>query len=181
MTVKRIISDINEIPEEDAVHLLGGLFEHSPWIVRETWRGAPFASVRSLHDALCDTLDAASEARQIALIRAHPDLVGPASNSGTLTPESTGEQQAAGLGPGNLSAEDVETFRRLNGEYRERFGFPFVICARDNGKASILAGFATRLQHDRDTERLTALAEIKRIAWRRLTDLVDNDPTVGSQ
>lgn len=181
MITKRTLSEINELSDDDAVDVLGGIFEHSPWIVGETWLRAPFTSVEAFHAALCATLDDAAETKQLDLIRSHPDLVGNAAISGTLTRESTAEQRAAELGPDDLSAEDVETFQRLNREYRERFGFPFVICARENRKASILAGFATRLGNNQDTERLTAIAEIKRIAWYRLTDLVDNVVNTGGE
>jgi OHCU decarboxylase len=173
---KHTISDINTLSDDDAIALLGGLFEHSPWIVRETWVHSPFASVESLHAALCQTLRSATGEHQLALIRAHPDLVGRAALAGTLTRESTGEQRAAGLGPDDLTPHDVDTFRRYNAAYQERFGFPFVICARENRKGSILAGFETRLDNDPETERQTALGEIERIAWYRLTDLVENDP-----
>ena len=114
--------------------------------------------------------------RQLALIRAHPDLVGRAAMAGTLTQESTGEQRAAGLGPDDLTPDDVATFMRSNEAYKEKFGIPFVICARENRKASILAAFPVRLGHDPETERETALREIERIGWYRLIDLVDNDP-----
>jgi 2-oxo-4-hydroxy-4-carboxy-5-ureidoimidazoline decarboxylase len=181
MTAKHAISGINTLSEDAAVDVLGELFEHSPWIVRETWRRGPFESVEALHAAMCATLEDAEEARQLDLIRAHPDLVGKAARSGTLTRESTAEQRAADLEPDDLSVEEVETFQRLNREYRERFGFPLVICARENRKASILAGFASRMGHNRDTERLAAMAEIKRIAWYRLTDLVDNDVNTGDE
>ncbi|MDQ3657546.1 MAG: urate oxidase [Chloroflexota bacterium] len=173
---RQTIGAINALAEDDAVELLGGLFEHSPWIVRDTWPRAPFASVERLHAALCETLRSAPRDRQIALIGAHPDLVGRAALAGTLTRESTAEQQAAGLGPDDLTADDIERFTRSNAEYQARFGFPFVICARANRKASILAGFERRLGNDSDTERRTALAEIERIAWYRLADLVENDP-----
>jgi len=168
------ISAINALTTDEAVELLGGIFEHSPWIVRETWPRAPFGSVEDLHAALCHTVRAASRDRQRALIGAHPDLVGQAAIAGTLTRESTGEQRVAGLGPGDLTADDIARFRRYNAAYRDRFGFPFVICARENRKASILAGFERRLGNDPETEREAALAEIERIAWHRLTDLVEN-------
>lgn len=181
MTAKRTIAEVNALTEDEAVDVLGGLFEHSPWIVREAWRDAPFPSVEALHAANCATLDASPEERQIALIRAHPDLVGRAAMSGALTRESTAEQRTARLGRDDLSPEDVEAFLRRNAAYRQRFGFPFVICAREYRKASILAAFAVRLEHDRHTERVVALTEIKRIAWNRLTDLVDNDPITGGK
>jgi len=175
------ISDINALTADDAVERLGGLFEHSPWLVRETWPEGPFATVEDVHVALCQTLQSASADRQLALINAHPDLVGRAALAGTLTRASAGEQRAAGLGPEDLSAGDAERFTRYNTEYQARFGFPFVICARENRKASILAGFERRLGNDYETERRTALTEIERIAWYRLADLVENDPPLNGE
>ena len=177
------LTALNTMPAEDAVALLGGVFEHSPWIVAQTWPQAPFDSLDSLHRALVETVDAAPANRQIDLIKAHPDLVGRAARAGTLTRESTAEQGAAGLGPDNLTPADVAAFNDLNAAYKARFGFPFVICARENRKASILAGFEARLPNDPETEQLAALREIARIAWYRLVDLVEDDltsvPTTG--
>jgi 2-oxo-4-hydroxy-4-carboxy-5-ureidoimidazoline decarboxylase len=113
---------------------------------------------------------AAPVERQVALIRAHPDLVGRAALAGTLTPESAGEQAAAGLD--RLTPDEVATFTQLNATYRDRFGFPFVICARGNKKESILAGFDGRLDNTREREIATALDEIAKIAHFRLLDIV---------
>ena len=169
---KVLLAEVNDMTTEDAVALLGGVFEHSPWIVAETWPQAPFPSVNTLHAALVATVERASAERQLDLIREHPDLVGRAAQAGTLTRESTAEQRAAGLGPDDLTVEDVTAFTRFNAEYQAKFGFPFVICARENKKASILAGFESRLPNDAETEREAALREIARIAWYRLHDLV---------
>ena len=46
---------------------LGSLFEGSPWIAAETWPGRPFGSADQLHAALCATMRAAPEERQVAL------------------------------------------------------------------------------------------------------------------
>ena len=102
--------------------------------------------------------------------RAHPDLVGKAALAGTLTPESTREQSSAGLD--RLSAEEIATFTRLNQAYKDKFGFPFVICARQNKKDSILAGFARRLDNSRAEEIAAALGEIAKISYLRLLDKV---------
>ena len=87
--------------------------------------------------------------RQVALIQAHPDLAGKAAIAGELTAESAREQSSAGLS--RLTPEQFATFTRLNQAYREKFGFPFVICAREHSAANILEHFATRLEHPRDT------------------------------
>ena len=57
----------------------------------------------------------------------------------------------------------------------EKFGFPFVICARENRKEAILAAFPVRLAHTREQEIAAALAEIAKIARLRLRDAVTEE------
>jgi OHCU decarboxylase len=104
------------------------------------------------------------------LIRAHPDLVGRAALSGTLTQSSTNEQAAAGLN--KLTPEEVTLFQKQNEAYRKKFDFPFVICARLNKKEAIIEGFSQRLQNSREEEIQAALHEIFKIAELRLRDLI---------
>jgi len=168
----RSLTDVNQLDTDAAVKLLGGVFEHSPWIVRDTWPQRPFPSVSALHSALCATVERASEEEQRALIQAHPDLGGEAALRGSLTKDSTAEQRAAGLGADDLAPDEIAAFTRLNAAYRAKLGFPFVICAREHKKAAILEGFATRLEHDSAAELAAARREVERIAWYRLADLV---------
>lgn len=170
MSKQLTLQEINALDQESFVTALGSLFEGPPWIVRQAWYARPFASLTELHQALCTVMYQAAVERQVALILAHPDLVGRAALAGTLTPESTNEQASVGLD--RLSTQEIATFMRLNQTYRDRFGFPFVICVRENKKESILAGFATRLQHSRNREIETALDEIARICWYRLRDTI---------
>ena len=167
------IERINSLGREAFVDAFGSLFEGSPWIASEAWEDGPFESMAEMHETLCEVMYGASRERQLELIRAHPNLVGRAALAGTLSRESTGEQAAAGLD--RLSPDDIAEFNQLNAEYKERFGFPFVICARENKKESILAGFATRLHNTTDEEIITALGEIAKIAWYRLLDVAEGD------
>ena len=172
-TVERGLLEINNLNQAEFVSRLGFLFEGSPWVAERTWAKRPFHSFEELHNALCAEMYGASLDYKLGLINAHPDLVGKAALEGTLTRHSTGEQASAGLD--SLSADEVVKFSRLNGEYRERFGFPFIICVRENKKESILAGFATRLNNSREQEIDTALAEIAKIARLRLLDTIQDD------
>ena len=169
------VDEVNALDRDAFVAAVGHVFEHSPWIAERAWERRPFADVDALHAALVAAMYAAAEGERLALIRAHPDLVGRAARAGSLTPSSTREQAGAGLDA--LSAEEVATFDRYNAEYRERFGFPFVICARENRKESILRAFPERLRHSRDEEVSTALAEIAKIARFRLLDVVAPNPS----
>ena len=172
MSPSHSIDEINSRQREDFVRLIGPVFEHSPWIAEAAWKTRPFKDLDALHKALCETVAQSSEDKQLALIRAHPDLVGRAALAGTLTASSTSEQASAGLN--ELSAEEVAAFQKYNATYREKFGFPFVICARLNKKEAILNAFPVRLQHPREQEIKTALEEIGKIAYLRLRDIIQS-------
>lgn len=160
------VAELNLLPGENFTRTLGSVFEHSPWVAARTAGARPFESREQLSAALCQTVQQATEEEKLALIRAHPDLVGRA----VLTQESETEQASAGLG--ELSRDDAELFQDYNRAYHERFGFPFVICARLNKKEAILRAFPERLQNSREKEIETALGEIYKIAELRLRDLI---------
>ena len=172
MELKRAhsLDELNSLPREEFVRIVGPVFENSPWIAKETWLKRPFVDLAQVHSALCETIRGASEGKQLALIRAHPDLVDRAALAGTLTAESNREQASAGLN--SLTSAEIATFQEMNRAYREKFGFPFVICARLNKKEAILIGFHERLQHSQAEEVKSALAEIEKIAYLRLQDIV---------
>lgn len=158
---------LNALTREKFTEIVGPVFEHSPWVAEQTWAQRPFENRTYLHAALCKTVADADESAKLALIRAHPDLVGGA----TLTEESKGEQTSAGLG--DLSRREVDMFQKYNRQYREKFGFPFVICARLNKKEAILEAFPRRLQNSAEQEKQTALDEIYKIAELRLETIVE--------
>lgn len=164
------LSKLNTETLEGFLSACGSLFERSPWVAARTWPRKPFASREELHGELVSTMQNASREEKISLICSHPDLVGRLADGSSLSEMSAREQAAAGLD--SLSAEEVTLFRAYNREYRDAFGFPFVICARENRKEAILRAFPERLGHTQEEEIVTALAEIAKIAWLRLQDAV---------
>src|ERR1700679_3154854 len=166
------LEELNVLGQDGFVCRVGPVFEHSPWIAEAAWSKRPFADSESLRHALCETVDHAADAKKLALIRAHPDLAGRAALTRTLTRESAHEQTAAGLN--RLSPEEIIFFKERNAAYQEKFGFPFVICARLNKKEAMLQGLELRLKNSREVEVETALAEIFKIAELRLHDLIGN-------
>lgn len=164
------LAALNAAEPPKALERCRGFFEHSPWIVERALTERPFATLRDFHAACMCAVADADEAEQIALIQAHPDLVGRLAREGRLTAESAREQTAAGLDA--LTESEIESFERYNAEYRAKFGFPFVICARRNRKKAILTAFPLRLGNDRETEIETALEQISEIAWLRMSDAI---------
>lgn len=167
------VRDLNALDQEEFVAALAPAIEGPPWAIAALWERRPFADVAHLRDELRRIILNAPREWQVALLRAHPDLVGRAALAGTLSAASANEQAAAGLD--QLTGAEIAEFQRLNGLYKRTFDFPFVICARENKKEAILAGFHARLGHDRDQEILLALEEVAKICALRLPALVVDD------
>ena len=147
----------------------GRVYEHSPWIAQRAFDARPpggFASLAALHGALVATVGSATRDEQLLLLRAHPDLAGVEAAAGTLTTDSTHEQDVAGLNA--LSADEVARLRALNARYRDTFGFPFIIAARNNTKPAIYGTLEARLHNTADMELRNALAQVGEIARLRL-------------
>lgn len=151
--------------EDDFVARYGAVFESSPWVAEAAFAQAPFAGVAELHEAMVAAVRGAPREQQLELIRAHPELAGRAA----MTDASTREQASVGLDA--LSVGELERWRELNRDYRERFGFPLVVCVREHTKDSLLAWAGERLGNDPEVEMEIALEEIAKIARLRLDDL----------
>lgn len=166
------LAELNQLDRAAFVALLGGVFEHSPWVAEAAFAARPFADRAALHAAMCAAVDAAGEAAQLALIRAHPQLAGKAAIADDLTAASRSEQHGAGLD--RCSPEEFARIRTLNAAYQQRFGFPFILAVRGHSRASILAAMATRLDNPPSVEFAEALRQIERIASFRLADLIQD-------
>lgn len=150
----------------------GGVYEHSPWIAEAAFDAgitcSP-AAAEQLAEPLAAIVDRSSREARLALLRAHPELVGKLAVTGSLTSESRSEQSSAGLD--RCSAEEFAEFQRLNERYNSTFGFPFIIAVRGLTRADILAAFRRRVDNDPEAEFATALGEVHRIARLRLAAL----------
>ncbi|MDH3531402.1 MAG: 2-oxo-4-hydroxy-4-carboxy-5-ureidoimidazoline decarboxylase [Gammaproteobacteria bacterium] len=154
-------------PASDFVARYGAVYEHSPWVAERAEQVVTAGDdIEVIARVMADCVDNAAMQQQLELIRAHPDLAGKAQVAGELTEHSGSEQSSAGLD--QCSAEEYERFQLLNRQYRDKFGFPFIMAVRDRSRAEILAAFEARLGNDPATEFETALAEIHKIAGLRL-------------
>ncbi|AHD10689.1 allantoinase PuuE [Phaeobacter gallaeciensis] len=155
------------------VEAYGGIFEHSPWIAdraHDLELGPAHDRAAGLHNALCRMFRSASEEERLGVLTAHPDLAGKLAAAKRLTAESTNEQASVGLDA--LTDAERTRFTQLNTAYVEKHGFPFIIAVRDHDKASILAAFERRIDHDRASEFAEACRQVERIAEFRLKDLL---------
>lgn len=164
------LEQLNAMSTDAFVAALSGIFEHSPWVAEAAALERPFRGVDALHRTMKDAVESAGDARQLALINAHPELAGKAAVRGELTAESTREQSGAGLD--RCTQEEFDKLQRLNRAYREKFGFPFIFAVRGYDRHGIIANFEARVDHSRDEELRANLEQIYRIARFRLDDLI---------
>jgi 2-oxo-4-hydroxy-4-carboxy-5-ureidoimidazoline decarboxylase len=165
------LANLNAGERDGFVAALGGIFENAPWVAERVHAERPFASVAELHGAMMKAVGAASEAEQLALIRGHPELGSKVARAVAMTAESRREQGSLGLD--RLSEKELARFERLNAAYRQRFGFPFIICVRRHTRDSVLGEFERRLGNSPEMERAAALEEIGHITRLRLVEAVD--------
>ena len=177
------LEQLNAASPAEALQMLDGLYEHSPWIAEAALQLRPFRSLAQLKYAMVQVLNGAGMERQLELIRAHPELAGKAMVAQALTAESTNEQSQAGLT--HCTPEEFARIQQLNADYNARFGFPFILAVRGPrgtglSRQEIIATFARRLSNHPDFERAEALRNIHRIAEIRLNDKFGAEPVLGN-
>ncbi|KAK3594547.1 hypothetical protein CHS0354_023603 [Potamilus streckersoni] len=172
------ISEVNRMPYEQFISIFGNVVEHCSLCAAAVWCQRPFSDVSQLHEAMSTFLDQQPLAGKEGVLRLHPDLAGKLAQSRGLTSDSAKEQTSAGLF--DMTEKERQTMNNLNQEYKEKYGFPFVICARENKKEAILKGLETRLKNNSEEEALTGVAEVKKICRLRLLDIVDPSSSTKS-
>ena len=182
--MKVSLEQVNHASATDALTLLDGLYEHSPWIAEKALAARPFKSLAHLKHVMTQVVDQAGRDTQIQLVRAHPELAGKAMVSQSLTAESSNEQSTAGLT--NCTPQELASIVQLNSDYNAKFGFPFVLAvrgARATGltRQQIITTFERRLRNHPDHELGECLRNIHRIVEIRLNDKFGVQPTLGHE
>ena len=166
----------SQMDKETFVDTFGGVFENSPFIAERAHdleMGPAHDSAIGMHSLLCRVFRTASHQERLGVLRAHPDLAGRLAAARRLGRDSQAEQQSAGLDA--LSEAERKKFALLNGEYVKRHGFPFIIAVKGLDRQQILAAFQERISKDTDVEFETACAQVERIAFLRLADMLDQE------
>ena len=165
------LAALNAMSREQFTAAVGSTFEHSPWVAEQAWAARPFARVEALHAAMLDVVRHAPRRVQVDFLCAHPELAGREAQAGTMTTDSVREQRSAGLDA--LARHELDEMKRLNGEYRSRHGFPFIIAARRHTKDQIFSEMRRRAAaSDSEGELGAALEQIGHITKLRLGALV---------
>ena len=158
---------ISKMSREQFVAVLGGIFEHAPWVAERAWESRPFRTRAALHESMMEVVRQASPELQLALLRGHPDL----ATRQRVTDYSAQEQRGAGLD--QLTDAEYAAFMADNKAYSDKFGFPFILAVKGKSKEQIVSAMQERTGNDEATEKQTAFVEIRKITGFRLEQLLE--------
>lgn len=168
---------LNTCSTEQFLAAMDIVWENAPWVGQYAVRNRPYPSMDALHAEMLAAIQALPQKELLAFFAGHPELGGELARCGAMTAASVREQGLWGLE--RLEHQHAQEWDHYNLLYRERFGFPFILCIRQHNLASALQAFQTRLRNDQATEIHNALQEIAAISRLRLHDaaLVTSAPT----
>ena len=165
------MSRVDTMADREFINLLGGIYEHSPWVAEAVVNSRPFGDRDVLQQAMKSVVESASDEQKLNLLKAHPEFAGKAATEGQLSESSSAEQSRLSLH--NLPSEQHRQMQHYNKCFVEKFGFPGIVAVRLNRSIEeIFTQFDRRLQNDPGTEVEQALEQVHAIVEFRLHDLV---------
>ena len=169
------LSDVNAMDEPTFARTFGGLVEFAPWMLQRAYAARPFADTLALRAAFHDALLTGDDTEQTQLMKSFVDL----GSEADTTTAYVADHDDAGLG--GLEETDRDRVHALSIAYREKFGFPLIVSARDVERyEKVLASGWSRMANTLAMERASALIEIAGIANYRFDDLVANANPIAS-
>jgi len=159
------INSINQLNKSDFLSIFGNIFEKTEWIAEKVFDLKPFKSIDDLFSRMINQYENCDKEQILIILNSHPEL----AVEKKLTKDSSNEQSGASLN--ECTFEEFEEFKKLNIEYRTKFGFPFIIAVKGKNKNNILNDFRKRIQNDLNAEFEEAKKQVMKIASFRFNDI----------
>jgi len=159
------INSINQLNKSDFLSIFGNIFEKTEWIAEKVFDLKPFKSNDDLFSKMINEYENCDKEQILIILNLHPEL----AVEKKLTKDSSNEQSGASLN--ECTFEEFEEFKKLNIEYRTKFGFPFIIAVKGKNKNNILNDFRKRIQNDLNAEFEEAKKQVMKIASFRFNDI----------
>ena len=163
-----MFNKIEKLSETEFIEVFGNIFENASWIAKKLYEQKPFKNFQDLSKKMIDIFEATDNQNILKILNSHPDLADK-TKIGLLTPDSNKEQNSAELD--QCTDEEFNQFKNLNSEYKNKFGFPFILAVKGKKRSEILLNFKKRVLSDKKTEFDEGVAQVIQIAYLRLDQL----------
>ena len=161
------IDRVNKLSKSDFVSIFGNVFEKTEWIAQKSYDSKPYKNFEELFSKMMEIFENTNKENHIKILNAHPDL----AVEKKLTEDSKNEQKNASLN--QCTNEEFIEFKKLNEEYKKKFGFPFIIAVKGKNKEEILNSFRQRITNNINLEFEEAKKQVKKIANFRLSKIIE--------
>ena len=161
------IKKVNQLSENEFIGTFGNVFEKTNWIANKAFNSKPYKDFDEFRSTIITIYENSSKEDCLKIFNAHPEL----AVEKKLTEDSHKEQKGANLN--RCNNEEFSEFKNLNIEYRNKFGFPFIIAVKGKNKKEILNNFRKRIKNEINLEFNEAKEQVKKIATFRLNEIIN--------
>ena len=160
------IDKFNKLSKPEFISIFGNVFEKTEWIAERCYDSKPYNNIDELFLKMMEVFENTEKEKHLEILNAHPHL----AVEKKLTEDSKNEQKNASLNQCN-DVEFIE-FKKLNEEYKKKFGFPFIIAVKGKNKEEILNSFRQRITNNINSEFEEAKKQVMKIASFRLSEII---------
>ena len=161
-----LIDKFNQLNKSEFISIFGNVFEKTEWIAEKCYESKPYNNTDELVSKMMEIFENTEKNKHLEILNAHPDL----AIEKKLTDDSKNEQKNASLN--ECTNEEFEEFKKLNEDYKKKFGFPFIIAVKGKNKEEILNSFRQRITNNINSEFEEAKKQVKKIANFRLSEII---------
>ena len=140
------IDKFNKLSKPEFISIFGNVFEKTEWIAERCYDLKPYNNIDELISKMMKIFENIEKERHLEILNSHPDL----AVEKKLTEDSKNEQKNASLN--QCSDEEFLEFKKLNEEYKKKFGFPFIVAVKGKNKEEILNSFRQRITNNINLE-----------------------------
>ena len=156
----------NKLSKPEFISTFGNIFEKTEWMAERCYESKPYNNLNELISKMMEIFENTEKEKQLEILNSHPDL----AVEKKLTNDSKSEQKNANLN--QCTNEEFMEFKKLNEEYKKKFGFPFIIAVKGKNKEEILNSFRQRITNNINSEFEEAKKQVKKIANFRLSEII---------
>jgi len=161
-----LIDKFNQLNKSEFISIFGNVFEKTEWIAERCYESKPYNNLDELVLKMMKIFENIEKEKHLEILNSHPDL----AVAKKLTEDSKNEQKNASLN--QCTDEEFVEFKKLNEEYKKKFGFPFIIAVKGKNKEEILNSFRQRITNNINLEFEEAKKQVKKIASFRLSEII---------
>ncbi|CAG9767046.1 unnamed protein product [Ceutorhynchus assimilis] len=167
------IQEVNSLESDRFIKIFGNIVEHCLAAGIGILKNRPFQNIDGVVAAIEQYLENLKLQEKIKVLQLYPDSVSKlAGFSNSMLEFNTHQKIISTESRTSLRYEEKKRLKQLTKSYRDKHGFPFIICAKEENIDSLCAEIETRLMNHTRNETEIALKEVNKICKMRIYEII---------